>query len=138
LNSTITTMAFHEGGNEMAPLQTLSSLPHDVHVASTGSEILVHPAGRFVYASNRGHDSVGVFEINQVDGTLRPVAWFPTGGKTPRAIALDPSGAFLFAANQGSDTIVTFRVDAATGRLASTGQTIVTGSPSSVAFHRRI
>jgi 6-phosphogluconolactonase (cycloisomerase 2 family) len=135
LNSTITVLGYEEGGNGMAPLQTLPSVPDDVGVKNTGSEILVHPSGRFVYVSNRGHNSVGVFEIDQVDGELRPVAWFPTGGATPRAIVLDPAGRFLYAANQASDTIVTFRVDAATGRLTPTGQTISTGSPSSVVFY---
>lgn len=134
LNSTITAFGYEEGGNGMAPLQTLSCAPDDLRAKNTGSEILVHPSGRFVYASNRGHDSVGVFEIDQMDGTLRPTGWFPTGGKTPRAIALDPSGSFLYAANQASDTIVTFRVHAASGGLTPTGQTIATGSPSTIVF----
>jgi 6-phosphogluconolactonase (cycloisomerase 2 family) len=134
LNSTITALGYEEGGNGMAPLQTLSSAPDNVGVKNTGSEILVHPSGRFVYVSNRGHDSVGVFEIDQADGTLRPTAWFPTGGRTPRAIALDPSGRFLYAANQTSDTIVAFRVDAGTGALTPTGQSVSTGSPSTMAF----
>jgi 6-phosphogluconolactonase (cycloisomerase 2 family) len=137
LRSTITVLGYEEGGNGMAPLQTLSSAPEDLRVNNTGSEILVHRSGKFVYVSNRGDDSVGVFAIDQVDGTLQPVGWFPTGGKTPRAIVLDPSGRFLYAANQASDTIVTFRVDAATGGLTPTRQTIATGSPSSVAFFAR-
>jgi 6-phosphogluconolactonase (cycloisomerase 2 family) len=77
---------------------------------------------------------VGAFEIDQMDGTLQPAGWFPSGGKTPRAMALDPGGRFLYAANQASDTIVTFSVDAHTGALTPTGQTIASGSPSSIVF----
>jgi 6-phosphogluconolactonase (cycloisomerase 2 family) len=134
LSSTITAYGFEQGGAGMAPLQTLSSLPDDVRVRNTGSEILVHPSGRFVYVSNRGHDSVGLFAIDQAEGTLRGRAWYPTGGRTPRVIALDPTGRYLYAANQSSDTIVTLRVDEATGALAPTGQVVQTGSPSSLAF----
>jgi 6-phosphogluconolactonase (cycloisomerase 2 family) len=134
LNSTITTYGFEENGAGMAPLQTLSSVPEDFTQRNTGSEILVHPSGKFVYASNRGHDSVGIFEIESADGTLRPVAWCPTQGKTPRAMALDPSGRFLYAANQASDSIVAFRVDEVHGGLTPTGQVVSTGSPSSIVF----
>ena len=138
LNSTISVYGFERGGNGMAPLQTVSSLPDDVDVRNTGSEILVHPSGRFVYVSNRGHDSVGIFAINTADGRLRPLAWRATGGKTPRAMALDPTGRFLYAANQASDSIVAFRVDKTSGRLEPTGQAVATGSPSSVVFLSRV
>jgi 6-phosphogluconolactonase (cycloisomerase 2 family) len=137
LNSTITACGFEEGGGGMGPIETISSMPEDLSIRNTGSEILVHPSGRFVYASNRGHDSVGIFEIDRADGTLRAVAWVPTGGKTPRAIALDPSGRFLYAANQASDAIVGFRIDAASGQLTPTGQSVSTGSPSTMVFYRR-
>ncbi|MBV9578924.1 MAG: lactonase family protein [Chloroflexi bacterium] len=136
LNSTVTTYGFEKGGNGMAPLQTVASVPADLEVRNTGSEILVHPSGRYVYVSNRGHDSVGIFEVDAADGVLRPIAWCPTDGKTPRAMALDPSGNYLYAANQASDTIVKFQVDPATGQLSPTGQSVVTGSPSSIAFLR--
>jgi 6-phosphogluconolactonase len=111
----------------------LSSLPSDVTTRSTGSEIVVHPSGQFVYVSNRGHNSVGVFGI-QADGSLRPIGWCPSGGDTPRAIVLDPSGRFLYAANQMSDTVVAFRVDERRGELTPTGQVISTGSPSTIVF----
>ena len=134
LNSTITAYAYEHAGNGMAPFQTLSSVPDDIAVRNTGSEIVVHPSGRFVYVSNRGHDSVGVFEVEPAGGRLRPVTWCLSGGSTPRAIALDPTGKFLYAANQASDSIVSFHVDAASGRLIPTGWTVATGSPSSMVF----
>jgi len=84
--------------------------------------------------SNRGHDSIGIFAIDDASGVLSSVGWEPTQGKTPRFFALDPAGAILYVANQDSDTIVAFRVDAQTGKLAATGQVIKTGSPSSIVF----
>ena len=118
----------------MAPLQTIPSVPQGFTQRNTGSEILMHPSGSFVYVSNRGHDSVGVFAVDAADGSLRPVGWCTTHGKTPRAIALGPTGRFLYAANQASDSIVAFRVDEFQGGLTPTGQVVSTGSPSSIVF----
>jgi 6-phosphogluconolactonase len=87
-----------------------------------------------VYGSNRGHDSIAIFRVDESTGVLSPVGWEPTRGKTPRFFALDPSGAFLHAANQDSDTIVAFRVDPQTGTLAPTGQVVPVGSPSCIVF----
>jgi len=134
LDSTITAYAYEAGGASMAPLQTVASVPEDIGVRNTGAEILVHPSGRHVYVSNRGHDSVGVFAIDDANGTLHGGRWFPTGGKTPRAMEFDPTGSFLYVANQASDTIVPFRVAAHDGGLTQTGDPVSTGSPSSIAF----
>ena len=101
---------------------------------NTGAEIAVAPSGRFVYASNRGHDSIAVFAVGAADGTLTPVEWQPTGGHTPRTFALSPDGRYLYAANQDSDSIVTLAVDQAAGRLRPAGQTIATGSPACIVF----
>jgi len=135
LNTTITAYTFDRGGGGFCDVQTLSSLPSDGSVTgrNTGSEIVVHPSGRFVFVSNRGHNSVGVFEIQET-GTLTSVGWYPTDGDTPRSIAVDPSGRFLYAANQMSDSIVGFKVNAATGELSATGQVVHTGSPSTMVF----
>ena len=92
------------------------------------------PSGRFVYASNRGHDSVVGFAVEPGTGTLAPVGWEPAQGKTPRFIGLDPAGAVLYAANQDSDTIVAFRVDQQSGTLTPTGQVVAVGSPSTIVF----
>ena len=90
--------------------------------------------GRYLYVSNRGHDSIGIFAIDDASGVLAPVGWESTQGKTPRFFALEPAGVTLYAANQDNDTIVAFRVDALTGKLAATGQAVKTGSPSSIVF----
>jgi 6-phosphogluconolactonase (cycloisomerase 2 family) len=136
LNSTITAYDYDAAHGTLQDRETISSLPPDFAGDNTGSEIAVAPSGRFLYASNRGHDSIGIFAIEPTTGALAPVGWEPTQGKTPRFFALDPSGTFLYAANQASDTIVAFRVDPNEGTLAATGQVIESGSPSCVVFGR--
>ena len=88
----------------------------------------VHPSGRFVYGSNRGHDSIAVFRVGD-DRTLTRVGIYSTGGKTPRHFAIDPSGGFLLAANQESDSLVLFRIDQKTGALIDTGARVDAPSP---------
>ena len=111
IDSTITTYAYDAAHGALDERQILSTLPPDFTGTSTTAEIAVAPSGRFLYGSNRGHDSIAVFAIDTATGTLTPLAWESTQGAMPRFFALDPSGNFLYAANQGSDTIVTFRVD---------------------------
>jgi 6-phosphogluconolactonase len=115
-------------------LQTLSTLPKDFSGNNTTAEVEVHPAGRFLYVSNRGHDSIAVFAIDPRRGTLTPVEYVSTQGKGPRNFEIDPSGSLLFAANQNSDTIIVFRIDAKTGRLTPTGQVLEVPSPVCVKF----
>jgi 6-phosphogluconolactonase len=134
LDSTITTFKSDTQHGELIPLQTITTLPPSFTSANTTSEITVAPSGRFVYGSNRGHDSIVILAVDGATGVLTPVGWEPTQGRVPRFFALDPSGAFLYAANQNSDTIVAFAVDQGTGKLKPTGQVIKTGSPSSIVF----
>jgi 6-phosphogluconolactonase (cycloisomerase 2 family) len=134
LDSSVTTYRYDAAAGALAPLQVSPSLPTDYTGDNTGAEIAVAPSGRFVYGSNRGHDSIAIFAVDPGAGTLAPVGWEPTRGKTPRHFALDPSGAFLYAANQDSDTVVSFRVDPETGTLAATGQVVPAGSPVSIVF----
>ena len=134
LDSTITTFKFDTQHGELIPLQTITTLPPSFTSANTTSEIAVAPSGRFVYGSNRGHDSIVIFAVNDATGVLSPVGWESTQGRVPRFFGLDPSGAFLYAANQNSDTIVAFTVDQSTGKLKPTGQVVKTGSPSSIVF----
>ena len=134
LDSTLTTYAYDPLLGTLVPEQTISSLPPDYTATNSGAEIAVDAAGRFLYASNRGHDSIAIFAIDPAAGWLAPLGWEPTGGAMPRFFALDPAGALLYAANQDGDTIVAFRVDPGTGLLAPTGQVIQTGSPSCIVF----
>ncbi len=134
LDSTVTTYRYDAGAGTLTPRSSVSSLPQGWTGKNTGSEIAVAADGRFVYVSNRGHDSIGIFAVSADDGLLSAVGWEPTQGQTPRFFGLDPSGTFLYAANQDSDTIVTFRVDADTGLLTPTGQIITSGSPSCIVF----
>ena len=108
-------------------------LPASFSGHSDAAEIEVHPSGRFLYASNRGRDSIAVFAIGS-GGKLTAVEQAPTGGKTPRNFKIDPSGAYLFAANQESDTIVQFRIDPKSGRLTPTGKTVAVPVPVCLVF----
>ena len=114
------------------PIQSVSTLPDDFTDWNSTAETLVHPSGKFVYVSNRGHNSVAVFAIDPDDGTLTFVEREPTGGETPRGFGIDPSGRFLLAANQDSDTVVAFRIDPDTGALDPTGSTVEVGKPVNV------
>jgi 6-phosphogluconolactonase (cycloisomerase 2 family) len=134
LDSTLTTYRFDADTGALEPRQTVGTLPPAFTGPNTTSEIAVAPSGRFVYASNRGHDSVAIFAVEPGTGTLSPVRWEPTQGKTPRFIGLDPAGAMLYAANQDSDTIVAFGVDRQAGTLTPTGQIVAVGSPSTIVF----
>ena len=115
-------------------LQTISALPKDYSGRKEAAEIAVHPTGKFLYASNRGHDSIAIFAIDAKKGTLRPLGHVLTGGKTPRHFAIDPTGNFLLAENQESNSIVVFHIDSATGSLTPTGQTVDVPSPVCITF----
>lgn len=130
LASTITACTWDAEAGILSPFQTVSTLPDDFSGESTCADIHVAPSGRFIYGSNRGHDSIAAFAIDETTGRLTVLGHTPSGGKTPRNFAIDPSGQFLFAANQGSDNIVTFRLDPETGQLAAPGR--VTSVPAPV------
>jgi 6-phosphogluconolactonase (cycloisomerase 2 family) len=134
LDSTLTTYAYDPARGALRELQVLSTLPPDFAGRNTTAEIAVAPSGRFVYGSNRGHDSIVTFAVDPESGTLTPIGWEPTRGQQPRFFALDPAGAYLYVCNQRSDTIVAFRVDQPTGALSPTGQVIQTGSPVCIVF----
>ena len=118
-------------------LQSLSTLPEGFKGDSSGAEIATHPSGKFVYASNRGDDSIAIFRIDAAKGTLTSAGRVPTQGQTPRGFAVDPSGRFLVAGNQNSGTVVIFRIDQQTGGLTPTGTTLQVGSPVNVVFSKR-
>jgi len=133
--SSVTTFSYQADGGVLHELQTVSALPKGFSGQSTAAEIAVHPSGRFLYTSNRGHDSIAVFAIDPEKGTLTTVGSVPSGGKTPRNFAIDPTGSYLLAANQNSDNIVVFKIDAASGNLTPTGQELATPTPVCIVFH---
>lgn len=130
----VTAFSFDSKTGALKPLQTLSTLPADYTGPREDAEILVHPNGNFLYTSNRGHDSITIYSINPVTGTLTLVGYVPTQGKTPRAFAIDPSGTHLLAANQDGHSIVVFKIDTVRGVLISTGQHIEVDAPTSIDF----
>ena len=134
MKSTVTAFSYDPKAGALHALQTVSTLPQDFSGQNDDAEIHIHPSGKFLYASNRGSDSITVFAINPAKGTLTLVENVPTGGKTPRNFVIDPTGARLFAANQDSNNIVAFSIDSQTGRLTPTGQVFEVASPVSILF----
>ena len=134
MGSSVTAFSYDAAGGILHPLQTLSTLPKDFKGRDDSAEVQVHPSGKFLYGSNRGHDSIAVFAIDAAQGTLTPVEYVPTEGKEPRNFGIDPTGAYLIAANQNSNTLVVFRIDAKTGRLTATGQVLELQAPVCVKF----
>lgn len=135
LASTITTIELDVRTGEGATRQTVPTLPHDFTGDSTTADIHVHPSNKFVYGSNRGHDSIAAFAIGR-DGRLSRIEIVPTGGKTPRNFCIDPSGRFLVVGNQDSDSIASFRIDQETGKLTPTGSTVQVGKPVCIKYYR--
>jgi 6-phosphogluconolactonase len=134
LHSTVTVFTRNPEKGSLKELQTLTTLPKGFTGTNTSADIHVSLDGRFVYCSNRGHDSIAIFAIDPRHGTLMSVGHESTRGMTPRNFAIDPTGAFLLVANQKSDNIVVFRLDQKTGRLSSTGQTAEVPSPVCLKF----
>jgi len=134
LDSTITTFAYEESSGHLTELQALSTLPVGFEGRSHCADIHVHPSGNFVYGSNRGHDSIAIFAIDQSSGLLTAVGHESTQGKVPRNFAIDPTGIFLLAANQNTDTVVVFRIDQHTGALIPTGQALDVPTPVCLKF----
>jgi 6-phosphogluconolactonase len=133
--STVTVFDYDAARGTLTPAQTISTLPEGVAGSNLSTaEIAVHPSGRFVYGSNRGHDSLAVFVVDPATGTLKAAGHVPTGGKTPRNFAIDPSGRYLLAANQDSDTVVVFRVNLESGELTPTGSSARVPMPVSLLF----
>lgn len=117
LSNEVTTFRWDGEGGTLTERQTVPTLPTDFAGESTAAEILVHPSGHFVYASNRGHDSVAIFAVDPSAGTLTFVERVNSDGRTPRYMAFDPTGAWLVVANCDSDSAAVFRIDRSTGRL---------------------
>jgi 6-phosphogluconolactonase len=134
LNNTIAAFDYDAAHGALKESQTISTLPDKFTATNTAAEIAIHPSGKFLYGSNRGHDSIAVYAVDENTGQLTLVEHQPTLGKTPRSFGIDPSGNFLLVANQGSDTLVVFRIDPKTGRLGATSQTLEAPTPVCVTF----
>jgi 6-phosphogluconolactonase len=130
--NTVTTHAYGDKG--LFLLGEVSTLPNGFDGESSAAALRLHPNGRFLYASNRGHDSIAAFALSDDQGSLRPAGVFATGGKAPRDFAIDPTGRWLVAANQDSHTLTVFAIDPQTGGLNRNGETFETGSPVCLLF----
>jgi len=134
MGHTVTALSYDAASGRLQPLQTVTTLPKNFQGRNDDAEIQIHPSGKFLYASNRGHDSIAIYAIDKSKGTLAQIGIVSTGGKEPRSFEIDPTGRFLFAENQKSDNIVVFRIDAKTGRLTPTGKVLEVVSPVCVKF----
>jgi 6-phosphogluconolactonase len=134
LDSTLASLSYDGRKGTFKVLQIVPTLPEGYQGESTCADVQVSPAGAFVYGSNRGHDSIVIYRINQRTGRLTYVGHESTQGKTPRSFGVDPTGRFLLAANQDSDTIVTFRIEPRSGKLLSTGCATHVPTPVCVKF----
>ena len=129
LDSTMTAYTYDSKGGSLSPQQAISTLPQGFSGASFCADVHVSRDGKFLYGSNRGHNSIVVFSIDPTSGHLSLVEHVSTGGDWPRNFVIDPTGTYLLVANQKSDSVVTFRIDTSTGRLTPTGQTAEIPTP---------
>ena len=134
IGNTVTAFNWDPESGSLEEFQTVTTLPADFLETSHTADLHIHPNGRFLYGSNRGHDSIAIFEIDPDTGGLTPRGWASTQGRTPRNIAIDPSGQFMLAENQDSDSIFTFRINDETGMLISTGSVIKVPMPVCIKF----
>lgn len=130
LNSTMTAFRYDQvKGGILREIQTLSTLPEDFKGASTCAEVQISPSGKFLYGSNRGHDSIVIYAIDQENGRLTWMGYRSTQGKTPRHFGIDPAGEFLVVANQDTASVITFRLDPTSGDLSATGYRVDVPTP---------
>lgn len=135
--NTISVFKHDEDTGVLEPIQLVPTVPADFTGGNSTAEIFVHPNGRFVYGSNRGHDSIAVFAVDEQSGQLKAIDHTPTGGKTPRNFAIDPTGMWLIAANQDTNTFGVFKIDPASGKLTATPYSVPLGAPVCVIFPPR-
>ncbi|MEW4529874.1 lactonase family protein [Maioricimonas sp. JC845] len=134
LASTVTAFTYDPETGTFETTQTISTLPEGFDGTNYTADIHVHPSGKFVYGSNRGHDSIAVFAIDEVTGKLTAVEQESTQGEVPRNFVIDPSGRFLLAANQNTDSVVVFAIDQKTGALSPTGHSVKVPAPVCLQF----
>ncbi len=134
LASQLSSCNWDSSSGVLTEIEHLATLPQDFKGSSTTAEVLVHPNGKFVYGSNRGHDSIAVFSFDAASGKLKSVGHASTQGKTPRNFRIDPTGNYLIAQNQDSDSIYAMRIDPESGMLKVVGNPIQVGSPCCIKF----
>ncbi len=137
MKSTVTVFSWDGAHGTLKEEQTITMLPEGFSGNNSAADIHVHPSGKFVYASNRGHDSIVIYAADPQTGKLTLVGHQSTEGKTPRNFGIDPSGSYLLAANQATDSVVSFKIDKASGKLTPTGSTAHIAAPVCVKFFAR-
>ncbi len=134
LDSTLAVLNWDAEAGTLSIKQTVGTLPDDFQGDNSTAEVVVHPNGRFLYGSNRGHDSIVTFAIDPDTGLLSRIGFEPTGGKHPRNFNVDPTGSFLIACNMHSDNVQVFRIDQESGKLTPVGEPVTVPTPSCVTF----
>ena len=135
--NTVTAFSYDASRGSLQEIQTITTLPPGYKETSYTAEVVVHPTGKFLYGSNRGHDSIAVFTIDAATGKLTAGGHQSTLGKTPRNFAIDPTGTWLLAENQGSGTIAVLKIDPKTGGLSATAHKLDVGSPVCIRYVRQ-
>jgi 6-phosphogluconolactonase len=135
MKSSVTAFTYNADKGELTSVQTITTLPADKQdLQNSTAEIQVHPSGKFVYCSNRGHNSLAIFSVDEKSGQLTAAGHQSTLGSTPRNFGIDPAGQYVIACNQNSDNVAVFRVDQSTGKLAQVGDLVSIPSPVCVKF----
>lgn len=134
MDSTVNAYHWDTTHGRLQAFQRIPTTPTTYVGNNTGAEIAILPSGKFLYASNRGHDSIAIFAVDAASGMLAHAGWASVQGRKPRFFGLDPGATHLYACNENSHTIVEFRIDQQSGALHATGQIIETGSPTCIAF----
>jgi 6-phosphogluconolactonase len=129
LDSTVTAFSYDPAAGALREIQTITALPSDFAGENYPAEVVAHPSGKFLYGSNRGHDSIVLYTIDTQTGRLTLAGHQPSGGKGPRGFNLDPSGAWMILGNQGSNNVLVMRVDTERGTLTPTGQELAAPTP---------
>jgi len=136
LDCTVTAFTYNSVSGALTEIQTVTTLPNEFEGSNACAEVRVHPSGKFLYGSNRGHDSIVVYRVDPDRGTLTFVEHETSDIKTPRNFNIDPAGRFCLVANQGKDSVVVFRIDQQTGALEPTRHKISVARPVCVRFLR--
>jgi len=134
MGNTVEVFAYDSSQGRLTHIQSISTVPPDNKEVSYAAEVAMHPGGGFVYASNRGQNTIAAFRVDRESGRLTSVGHVPCGGNWPRHFAIDPTGVFLIVANEKSDHLAVFRIDEESGMPISNGVTVEIGSPTCVRF----